>query len=125
MDPKAVDDAAQGRVWTAAQALELGLIDELGGLHTAVERVKARLQLTPDQDVVLVPYPEPQSLAEQLAELLQARVAQLSNSRGELLDALAETGIAEAGLLRRLESRLVELPLGSPLAVAPLMVEIR
>jgi len=125
MDPKAVDEIAQGRVWTGAQAFELGLLDELGGLHVAVERVKSRLELTPDDDVVLRPYPEPRSLVEQLAEMLQGRVARFSRSRGELIDALAEAGIAEAGLLRRLEARLAELPLGSPLALAPLMVEIR
>ena len=31
-----VDSIAQGRVWTGAQALELGLVDELGGLQDAV-----------------------------------------------------------------------------------------
>lgn len=31
-----VDSIAQGRVWTGAQALELGLVDELGGLQDAI-----------------------------------------------------------------------------------------
>ena len=31
----------QGRVWTGKQALEVGLVDELGGFYTAVRRAKA------------------------------------------------------------------------------------
>src|SRR5690606_15054676 len=30
------ESAAGGRVWTGAQAKELGLVDELGGLHDAI-----------------------------------------------------------------------------------------
>ncbi|MBN2494720.1 MAG: signal peptide peptidase SppA [Deltaproteobacteria bacterium] len=32
-----VDAVGQGRVWTGRQALERGLVDELGGLHRAIE----------------------------------------------------------------------------------------
>ena len=35
MTPEKVDEIAQGRVWTGAQAKELGLVDELGGLYKA------------------------------------------------------------------------------------------
>ena len=37
-----VDSIAQGRVWTGAQALELGLVDELGGLQDAVAYAAAQ-----------------------------------------------------------------------------------
>jgi protease-4 len=37
MDPKRVDDIAQGRVWIGGDAFELGLIDQLGGLDDALE----------------------------------------------------------------------------------------
>lgn len=37
MSTAAVDSIAQGRVWTGAQALKLGLVDELGGLQDAIE----------------------------------------------------------------------------------------
>ena len=33
-----VDSVAQGRVWTGTDALKIGLVDELGGLDTAIER---------------------------------------------------------------------------------------
>ena len=36
MTPEALHAVAQGRVWTGAQALEHGLVDELGGLDAAV-----------------------------------------------------------------------------------------
>ena len=36
----AVEAVAQGRIWTGADALEHGLVDELGGLRTAVRRAK-------------------------------------------------------------------------------------
>ena len=37
---EAVDAIARGRVWTGADALERGLVDELGGLRTAINRAK-------------------------------------------------------------------------------------
>lgn len=37
MAPEKVDEVAQGRVWTGKQARERGLVDELGGLQTAVK----------------------------------------------------------------------------------------
>jgi len=36
-----VEEIAKGRVWTGAQARDLGLIDSLGGFPQAVERAKA------------------------------------------------------------------------------------
>jgi len=36
-----VQEIARGRVWTGAQARELGLVDQLGGFYDAVDRAKA------------------------------------------------------------------------------------
>ena len=36
MDVSAVDDIAQGRVWIGTDALQIGLVDELGTLDDAV-----------------------------------------------------------------------------------------
>lgn len=38
LTPEAVNAVGQGRVWTGSQALEKGLVDELGGIETAVQR---------------------------------------------------------------------------------------
>jgi protease IV len=54
---EAVDAIARGRVWTGADALERGLVDELGGLRTAINRAKVLAGLEPDADVRLVSYP--------------------------------------------------------------------
>jgi protease IV len=53
----AVDAVARGRVWTGADALEHGLVDELGGLRAAVTRAKVLARLDPDADVRVVRYP--------------------------------------------------------------------
>ena len=37
MSKEAIDSIGQGRVWTGAQAHELGLVDEIGGLDRAIE----------------------------------------------------------------------------------------
>jgi protease-4 len=39
---------AGGRVWTGGEALELGLVDELGGFPAAVARARALAELPPD-----------------------------------------------------------------------------
>ena len=41
LTPDRVREIAKGRVWTGAQAKDLGLIDELGGFYQAVDRAKA------------------------------------------------------------------------------------
>ncbi|GFG97686.1 signal peptide peptidase SppA [Mycobacterium timonense] len=53
----AVDRVARGRVWTGADALERGLVDELGGFRTALRRAKILAGLDEDADVRLVTYP--------------------------------------------------------------------
>jgi protease IV len=54
---EAVDAVARGRVWTGADALEHGLVDELGGLRAAVRRAKVLAGLDEDDKVRLVGYP--------------------------------------------------------------------
>ena len=45
MPTERVLEIARGRVWTGAQARELGLVDELGGFYQAVDRAKALAKL--------------------------------------------------------------------------------
>ena len=54
---EAVEAVARGRVWTGADALDHGLVDELGGLRTAVRRAKVLAGLDADAKVRLVSYP--------------------------------------------------------------------
>ena len=66
---------ARGRIYTGVQAKELGLVDELGGLQTAIEHMKAALELGEDEEIELVLYPRPKTFWEQLASggLVQVR----------------------------------------------------
>lgn len=52
-----VDAVARGRVWTGADAKDRGLVDELGGLRTAIARAKVLAGLQPDAAARLVGYP--------------------------------------------------------------------
>ncbi len=45
MTPGAVDAIGQGRVWTGVQAHKRGLVDQIGGYHTAFDAVRAALKL--------------------------------------------------------------------------------
>ena len=51
MTVEQVEQVARGRVWTGADALERGLVDELGGLRTAIRRAKALAGIDEDTKV--------------------------------------------------------------------------
>lgn len=48
LSPERVQEIARGRVWTGVQAKQLGLVDELGGFYTAVERAKVLAKIEGD-----------------------------------------------------------------------------
>ena len=54
---EAVEAVARGRVWTGADALDHGLVDELGGLRAALRRAKVLAGLDEDAKVRLIGYP--------------------------------------------------------------------
>jgi protease-4 len=62
---KPIDELAGGRVFTGKQALELGLVDKIGGLQDAVAHVATAAKLT-DYDLRVVPAAK--SFLEQLIE---------------------------------------------------------
>lgn len=53
---------AQGRIWSGEDALRLGLIDELGGLTTAIGRALELAKLPPESRIRLVVLPETKNL---------------------------------------------------------------
>lgn len=55
MLPHIVEKVARGRVWTGEQALALGLIDQLGGLSTAIALAKKEANLAPYTGVQIFP----------------------------------------------------------------------
>ncbi len=56
---EAVEALARGRQWTGQQALELGLVDELGDLRASAERARELAGLDPRRTTPLVTVPEP------------------------------------------------------------------
>ena len=66
-----VDNIAQGRVWTGAEALEIGLVDEIGTLEDAVTWAALSLEGVSDvSEVSIVEYPKPMSSLDILLESL-------------------------------------------------------
>lgn len=54
MKVEAMQDVAQGRVWSGLRALEVGLVDALGGVSKAVEVAKEAAGLKSDEKVTVV-----------------------------------------------------------------------
>jgi ClpP class serine protease len=63
-----VDAIARGRVWSGEDALRLGLIDEIGGLDTAVRSALELSGLDPESPVRLVEVPKPKGLIRSLLD---------------------------------------------------------
>ena len=57
---------AKGRIWSGADAKNLGLVDELGGFDEALALVKKAIGVSPQQDVKLEVFPHKRSLLETL-----------------------------------------------------------
>ncbi|WP_429911468.1 signal peptide peptidase SppA [Glycocaulis sp.] len=90
-----VREIARGRVWTGAQALELGLVDRIGGLHEALEAARELAGIDANETVRLRSYPRQPTPFEALQQLfgLSAEGAQ-SVSRLQALMELPEVRAA-------------------------------
>jgi len=87
-----VQEIAKGRIWSGEDALEVGLVDELGGYPVALAAVREELGLDADARLDLRVFPQPKSPLE------------------AWLDRGFSTGIgAEAGLVQSLIERLQPL----------------
>ncbi|MGH7786628.1 MAG: signal peptide peptidase SppA [Candidatus Binatia bacterium] len=74
LDKAQVNEVGRGRVWTGAQAVEQGLVDELGGFFAAINAAKAAVEIPVADKVELVFYPRQRGLVERLGELLGTRL---------------------------------------------------
>lgn len=72
-----VQEIARGRVWTGTQAKEIGLVDSLGGLRTAIGTAKTLAKIEAKDNVRLRSYPE---VADPLTALSQALGASASSA---------------------------------------------
>jgi protease IV len=63
-----IDRVAQGRVWTGAEALKVGLVDRLGGLETALALAREKANIGKDEELSLVVLPEKKGVFETILE---------------------------------------------------------
>ena len=81
MTPEQVDAVGRGRVFTGEQALEKGLVDELGGFDTALAAAKKLAGIPEDQAVRLVDYPRQKPLWQRIVERQEEQAAVLRTLR--------------------------------------------
>ncbi|MBI1753723.1 MAG: signal peptide peptidase SppA [Acidobacteria bacterium] len=74
---EAVQEIAQGRVWSGQEALKLGLVDELGGLDAALKHA-AKMAKAENDFYVAGPEREPDALREFLKGLSQGKSRKLA-----------------------------------------------
>jgi protease-4 len=67
MTPEAVDAIGGGRVWTGKQALENGLVDELGDLRAALEKARSLAKL-PENAPLVIPQIKGDPIGPKLVE---------------------------------------------------------
>ena len=92
-----VEEIAQGRVWSGAEAKNLELVDELGGLDAAIAYAVAQAKLGPNYR--LVEYPHPKELFEAVQELIE-KIAPNNVRAPGLAGKLAERIEREVRVLR-------------------------
>lgn len=66
LDLETVRQIAKGRIWTGADALEIGLVDELGGYDVALAQIRDVLGLEEDAPIRLRRYPPERTVWEAL-----------------------------------------------------------
>ncbi len=66
-----VEKIAQGRVWTGKRAVQLGLVDELGGVDKAAQLAKQLAQIAPEEKVRLVYILPRETLFDRIEDLLE------------------------------------------------------
>jgi protease-4 len=113
MAPSAVDAIAQGRVWMGSDALEIGLVDEIGTLQDAIDYAASLAGISAD-DARTVAYPAPLTFMEQLMESMGQ-----GSSEPSIL-----AGTPFEGLSTEVNSILAANP-GKPIARLPYSFDIK
>jgi protease-4 len=89
-----VQEVARGRVWTGADAMEHGLVDELGGFWAAVDDAKMMAGIEADEPVRFKSYPAVGGFFGTLSRILDTSSAAVKALRG--LEMLMEADAVQA-----------------------------
>ena len=76
MSIEAVDKIGKGRVWTGAQAKDLGLVDKLGGIDTALDVAKQLAHIPASQSVRIVRFPREKTFIEMIIDRQKDQMSQ-------------------------------------------------
>ena len=98
---------ARGRVWLGRQALDLGLIDELGSTSEAIARAMDLGKIGKNQTFKIVSYPKAKSFGEKLSNL----IANTGSIKAEQLIEQSGVDITNLKLFKRLQYDTVMLPI--------------
>jgi protease-4 len=88
LDRAAVEEIAQGRVWSGTEAKRLGLVDEIGGLDAAIKFAGQKAQLGDNYRVV--EYPHKKELTEVIMDWLQGGKHDQARSADALSQLMAQ-----------------------------------
>ncbi|MBL4805617.1 MAG: signal peptide peptidase SppA [Alphaproteobacteria bacterium] len=102
MTEEEVDNIAGGRVWTGANAIDVGLVDELGGLEDALDHAAIIIGEADRTDIEIVQYPKPKTAFEQIIELLdtQARIGETNIRMQEKFLGVAEPMLHQLSVMQ-------------------------
>jgi protease-4 len=100
-----VQDVARGRVWTGADALSRGLVDELGGFWTAVAAAKRIAALGPETEFTFKRYPRQKGFFDALDDMFGG-----ANAGVRVMQGFA--GVMESRPVRAVLGALNEAPRG-------------
>jgi protease-4 len=100
-----VHEVAQGRVWTGERAKTVGLVDELGGMGTAITEVKQLIGLTKEDKVSLVSYPKELTLFDYIQKAVSGNVSAQIQAPS-VASALANAEFLPTGLQTVLKSAM-------------------
>lgn len=118
-----LDAVAGGRVWTGAQGLEVGLVDELGGIEVAIERALELAEVEDPDAVGRVILPYRKTLFEVIFDSLDEQQATAEDLRLQVLgDLVGPQGAAALGQGMMVQDILEQ---GDLVAMHPALIEIR
>jgi protease-4 len=115
LSPEQVEEVAQGKIWSGADAKANGLVDELGGLQAAIDGARDLAEIPDDQAVRVVDRPKrPDPLRQLIEGALKGRV---ESPAAEALGQVARTLRPLIDVIAVLEGRQSERRLESPVKV--------
>lgn len=86
LEPARARELAKGRVWTGAQAKEIGLVDALGGVDDAVKAARELAGIGADEPTSIRIYPRPRSFLRRVIDRLMGD----DDAQSPSIEALAE-----------------------------------